>query len=339
MTGARPGVNDWYLIREGRWDSSDGDDDPHDRNPDTWLDQLTGPAAQSGRRRLSKSLGQRSSTTSGASRRASSGVGSSADRDLARDAVVMNRQANYSLSFADVVRRMQAAGRQVTKADIQRAIRATNTQWGRPPKSSGPTTSQDRTTVRATSTAHVARAHNEPFGNAAEAVRTVLAASPKMPATKVVQLLRAKGYHVSETDVLAIRLEPATGARPSQSVGANSPRARGAHHGSREPSPKAGDAALALAATRLNRTASRTLSYREAVRLLRANGWDVSVAELRRAIDKTNTRWSNPQRPGKSGRAARTSSRNLLRAAPTGSVAICDSCGVAVSADGHCACS
>jgi hypothetical protein len=145
-------INDWYLDRQGRGESP-GDDDRPDQGPDTWLDRFTGPSAPRGRRAVV-----------GADRRRSSGAPAKApgwrreptlqsassprpartrqlptaasDQALAREAARMQQQSSQSLSYADVVRRLQTAGWRVTKADLQRAIRATNTEWGKPSRNS-----------------------------------------------------------------------------------------------------------------------------------------------------------------------------------------------------------
>lgn len=340
MTGVEPGIDEWYLDREGRWDSGSGDDDPVDHGPDTWLDKLTGPTAKQGRATL-KSVGRRlTSAWTKASNQSRRSSASATDRALARDAVLMNSRSGYTLSFADVVRRMQANGRKVTQADLKRAVRVTETPWGRPPKSSGAPTPQRTAPATRTAKPLATPKRPEPKLTSAQAVRKVLDASPKLPAAKVVQLLRAQGYRVSETDVLAMRLTSAEGDRARPTATKDSTRAP-LSGPTIPPAPKPGDAALALAAIRINKAASRTLSYKEAVSQLQQSGWAISVEDLRRALRVTNSRWENTSKSPKTGPRSRSAhhGQQLLRAAPTINTTICGSCGVTVSADGHCGCS
>jgi hypothetical protein len=54
------------------------------------------------------------------------------DRKLAREAALLRGKSARKLSDSEVGRRLQAAGWQVTKADLQRASRAANVQSGSP---------------------------------------------------------------------------------------------------------------------------------------------------------------------------------------------------------------
>lgn len=136
MVRGEPGINDWYLDREGRSGGRGGDDDRPDRGPDTWLDQVTGPAAKRGRR-ATTSTGQAPARRSG--KRAAparrklppNAVASSRDRQLAREVARLHAQSTQSLSYAVVIQRLSDAGWQVSKGELQRVMRVTNTPWGR----------------------------------------------------------------------------------------------------------------------------------------------------------------------------------------------------------------
>jgi len=333
MTGVEPGIDDWYLNREGRWESGNSDDEPADRGPDTWLDRLTGPAAKQGRKQVFMAASRRpAKTRNKAPERMARTKATGADRRLARDAVEMNSRSGYTLSFAQVVQRMRAGGRKVTKADLKRAIRVTNTIWGAPPKKpSLPLPRRRAVTAMRMESGLAPPPRRKRRLSPTQAVQIVLDAFPALTDAQVVQHLIAKGYRVRETEVVAGRQELKKRRRAAHPTSGQDSTGPASVSGSGPAT--SGDEALAREAIRINRTAIQTLSYGEVTRQMRESGWEITTADLRRAIRVTKSQWGNPSR----SRKAR-SVPPLLPAARVSSVANCDSCGLPCR-DGHCGCS
>jgi len=217
-TGGSRGINDWYLDRQGRGDSV-GDDDRADHGPDTWLDRVTGPSAPRGKRaavgadrRGSRGapvqrLGRRREprmqfTPSLRPARTRQPLTEASDQVLAREAALMQQQSSQPLTYTDAVRRLQAAGWRVTKADLQRAIRATDTGWGQQPEKPKTTPPPSPTVPTQTKTS-TSPGRAVPSG-IVPAVRSFQATEPKPSAPEVARRETERG-RVDEAEIGAMQ--------------------------------------------------------------------------------------------------------------------------------------
>ncbi len=247
---------------------------------------------------------------------------SATDQELVREVVEMQDQAAQSLSYAEVIRRLHEAGQTVTKADLQRAMKVTNTPWGKTSKKAKaarrPSAASDK------SKKSPRMAGQSPKPKIVDAVRQLRAARPGMSAGEMAHRLRATGFQVAEAEVVAAIQAVQLGGR-------------------RKSSPTAFDRAVAREASLLSARSTRTLSLDEVVGQLRAAGRTVTVADLDYALLVTNTRLSEPSAvpPRDSGAVRRAASRAVpRRAADVASDAkVCQACGVPISANGYCGCS
>lgn len=301
MTGAEPGINDWFLNREGRWDVS-ADDEPVEHG----LDNLPYESSVSvrGRRPEQRRPARHRTPTDTSNVVAKPQItGASAlDRKLAREAVAMNEQARFTLSFADVAAKMRAKGRKVTRAGLSRAMKVTGTRWGPPPKLSQKATPRSRPAV------------------------IVPASTPRssQPRETRINPTRTLGVGPLTTGWAAYRASTTSSAGKDAQL-----------------KPMPDDAALSRAALRINRAASRTLSYKTVASVLRSDGWDVCRADIARAIESSGAQWANPSKSRNAGKTRKSvgAASPVARRPRAASVPICESCGVRLSPDGHCGCS
>lgn len=244
----------------------------------------------------------------------------SADQALVREVVRMQRDATQALSHAEVIRRLQEAGRRVTKADLRRAMYATNTQWGRATKKTKGT--QPRPVRSDNTKPRPPIVGQSPRPRVVEAVRHLRTAQPSLSAGEMTHRLRSNGLRVVEAEVVA-------------AIEAVQLRGR------RKARPTAPDRALAREASLLSARSTRTLSLDEVVKQLRAAGWRVTAADLDYALAVTNTKLGEPSSvPKQSGAIRRPASRGLPWGdAEVSDPNVCQACGVPVSANGYCGCS
>lgn len=345
------GINDWYLNHQGRGESA-GDDERVDRGPDTWLDRVTGPSAPRGQRAAVGSdnrrpgdardqlRGQRRvrnvpSPRAPLPKLSRQPRSATSDEALARRAAEIQAKSSQTLSYAEVARRLQALGWQITKADLRRAMRATNTDLavvpGRP---KGKTPSPRPLRRMASSPGRDADTRDR---NASTGIPIARVLKPSLPDIVPVETERRSDDAAAiEAMVNILRTSLWKVARPA---------ARTAWLSSRPASLKTvstgrSDRELARAVALMQGKSKRKLSDGEVVQKLRASGWQVTKADLqriRRARSiKSETRGrkcsgeTGPARPG-AGRRASTQ--------VTIDNSICEGCGVAVSANGYCRCS
>ncbi len=339
--GRAGGINDWYLDRQGL-EIAHGDDDRGDKGPDIWLDRVTGPAAPRGSRVL---LGTDRRVSNGAPPKAPSArqdterrsvpaprargsqtVPGSTDQALARRVMTLQKESSKTLSYAEVVRRLRAEGWRVTKVDLQRAFRVTNTVWGGRPKTAA-TTTLPRTPARQQATKTTSQR-----AGTVRAVR-IIRASGSIPSTVDSPSLETARRRQDEAEAEAIanilRLSRWKVARPAAKQ--QPPTSRTVAHSDRN---------LAREVALLQSRSTQRLSDAEVVRKLQVAGWQVSRTDVQRATRANATQRGAPQRqrkgePVKPQRESRRQPTTLVRIDNS----ICEGCGVAVSTNGYCRCS
>lgn len=351
-TGGARGINDWYLDRQGRGDSA-GDDDRADRGPDVWLDRVTGPSAPRGKkavvganRQNSRGVSaQRLGWTRGSHipltpalrpTRSPQPLPGASDVDLARAAAALQRLSSRPLTPTDVVRRLRAAGWRITDADLERAIRATKTgqrtqtangkattpSAPRPPIPTPTAASPGRATVSPVVRAERNLGKTKPKPSSAEASRGEITRRPVDDAERVAMQTTSK---MSKWKVASRALKQGLPSRAESDTTAKATR---------------WDRHLAREVASMRSKSTQKLSDSEVVRRLRSAGWQVTEANLQRAIRPITIKRAKPYRrsqgePAKSGKPSRRPPSMEVRIDNS----ICDACGAAVSANGYCGCS
>lgn len=241
------------------------------------------------------------------------------DRMLVRAAKLLLKEARKELSYKQVVQGLQRAGISVTEARLRRAIRSTGTAWG------GAST-KARPGRRAVSPAASAKARSiakgRPRPKIVEAVRRLRTARPDWSAGEIGHQLRASGFRVAETEVVAAIEEAQL-------------------RGRRKARPTDFDRALAREASLICARSARMLSPDEVVKRLRAAKWRVDIADLDYALLVTNTKLGAPSMPRQSIRATSggAGGHRLQSRDDASDPTICQACGSSVSANGYCGCS
>lgn len=284
-----PGINDWYLDRQGHG-TFNGDDDQQDHGPDTWVDRITGPAVVRARKgavavptRSPRSIREPFEPSSSASRpkRSQAALSPAA---LVKEVTKMQEGSARALSYAEVIEKLRVRGRSVSKGELQRAFSATRTQWGKPPRKAAATSQSGELIAPPAAKRPAPPRETTITARLVHEVRTLRTTRPDLGAEEITRRLQSSGRRVSEPDVRAIlRLVRAPRPRlvdaPARQV------TRPASVGS-EPvgTTRPRDQALAREALRLQHSEPRTLSYDEIVRKLKKRGWHVTRADLRRAV-------------------------------------------------------
>lgn len=251
-------INDWYLNRQGGSDARSGDDEQPARNPDIWLDRVTGPAARRGQRAVAPPSGDDPRRASSGRRerqqRPRSGWTrwTSGRRALVSEIMRIQVSTSPRPSHKEVARRLNQAGWQVSASDVQRAMRDAFPPWGRPSR-------QDRNqwfkTAAAASFENSSPRSPQALAPAAlSELRRVRAARPDFSIEEIARNLRNNGFQVSHGRIVdAIReMQFAHGGRGR---------------------PTTGDQALAREASLVSAQAVRRLSLDEILKELRTRGW------------------------------------------------------------------
>ena len=353
------GINDWYANAEGRsWDKPEYDwenDDPPDRTPDSWLDRYTAKLA-----RTPQDLHHGRRTADGLAAGVSDRL-----RAIAKAAREM-RVAEPGLSDKTIARRLRERGWNVTKADVRNALghKMPQSTAGRqaPPLVSRRSRRGGQSPSSVPNAAWPTGTPSPP--QIAKAAHDMRATEPRLGFKTIARRLRERGWNVTRADVrnvlgpkvpqLTAVPQPTAGrqappvvfrsAAESQPVGQTPstipnvagpadipslPQIAKAAHGMRAIEPWLSDKSVALR--------------------LRERGWNVTEADVREALGKkpvrsTRGRATVPRRTKKRGtqdlpvRRGASSKRRSSSASST-RVALCPSCGVAVSLLGTCRCS
>jgi arginine repressor len=255
--------------------------------------------------------------------------------DLARAAAALQRLSWQPLKHADLVRILQAAGWRITDADLQRAIRATKTSQGtqtangkattpsapRPPIPTQTAASPSRSTVSPVVRAERNDGRTEPKPSSAEASLGEIRRRPVDDAERVAMQTTLQ---MSKSKVAPRALKQRLPARAASDTTAKATR---------------WDRHLANEVASMRSKSTQRLSDSEVVRRLRSAGWQVTEANLQRAIRPITieraTTYRKQGEPAKSGKPSRRPPSMEVRIDNS----VCDACGAAVSANGYCGCS
>jgi hypothetical protein len=346
------GINDWYANAEGRsWDKPEYDwenDDPPDRTPDSWLDRYTAKLARAPQ---DPPRGRR--TTGGLAAGVSVRL-----RAIAKAAREM-RVAEPRLSDKTIARRLRERGWNVTGVDVRKALghKVPQPAAGRqaPPLVS-PSARSRRGGQSPSTIANAARPTDIPsllrIAKAAYAMRTI---EPSLGDKAIARRLRERGWNVTKADVRKAlgHKVPQLTAVPQPTAGRQAPpvvfRSAESLPGGQSPSTIPNEAGpadipslpqIAKAAYGM-RAIEPWLSDKSVALRLRERGWNVTEADVREALGKkpvrsTRGRSTVPRRTKKRGtqdlpvRRGASSKRRSSSASST-RVALCPSCGVAVS--------
>lgn len=239
------------------------------------------------------------------------------DQELAQAVSRLQQQASQSLSYAEVIRRLGTAGRVVTKDDLKRAMRTTNTTWGKP--STRAKNTQRKPPASNTKIAP-SRSRMRLRRDLLAEVRRLRTARPDLSAGEMAHHLRTDGRSVTQSEVaLALELVQ-LGRRQSAQ-------------------PTDSDRALAREASLINARSTRRMTLVDLVRLLRAEGWQTTVRDLDYALLVTRTTLGAPRAKSTEAPWPSLNTRRAPAQMQENDIHCCNACGMVVSNDGYCRCS